>query len=273
LEELAATKGLDEVFLVLPIGGSDGIASALIAHCEEQGIMVRVITRIADLTWGHVIVDEVAGQPVLSIFSGPPHDAHLAMKRVIDIIIAAIGILMSLPLMALAAIAIKLDSGGPVFFRQERIGMNRRRFTAYKFRTMVEDADAAQAALENLNEANGPVFKIKNDPRITRVGEFLRRSSIDELPQLFNVIKNDMSLVGPRPLPVRDVEKMDVRWHRRRFAVKPGITCIWQAKSREPKFDDWIKSDMEYIDSWSLSLDMRILLKTIPAVIMRQGAH
>jgi lipopolysaccharide/colanic/teichoic acid biosynthesis glycosyltransferase len=138
---------------------------------------------------------------------------------------------------------------------------------------MVPDALVQQESIEHLNEADGPVFKIKNDPRITRVGEFLRRTSIDELPQLFNVLKDEMSLVGPRPLPVRDVNRMDIRWHKRRFAVKPGITCLWQARSREPRFDEWIQADMEYIDQWSLALDLKILLRTIPAVLHRNGAY
>jgi lipopolysaccharide/colanic/teichoic acid biosynthesis glycosyltransferase len=186
---------------------------------------------------------------------------------------AAAGVLVLSPLLLAVATAIRLESRGPIVFAHERVGQNRRRFTTYKFRTMVHGADRVQNALEHLNEARGPVFKIKEDPRITRTGRWLRRMSIDELPQLLNVLNGDMSLVGPRPLPVRDVEKMDVRWHKRRFAVKPGITCLWQANSREPNFDEWIKSDMEYIDRWSLGLDMKILLQTIPAVLTGNGAH
>lgn len=273
IDTLIDRGGLDEVFIVLPLDGSDTSIRELISHCEEQGIMVRVLTRIADLNWARVIVDEVAGQPVLSIMSGPPDSFRLLVKRAIDVALAIGGLLLCLPLFLLVAVAIKLDSHGPVLFRQERVGLNRRRFTAYKFRTMVSDAHSRQDDVEHLNEADGPVFKIKNDPRVTRVGEFLRRTSIDELPQLLNVLRDDMSLVGPRPLPVRDVNRMDIRWHKRRFAVKPGITCLWQAKSREPQFDEWIKADMEYIDTWSLSLDLKILLRTIPAVLLRTGAY
>jgi lipopolysaccharide/colanic/teichoic acid biosynthesis glycosyltransferase len=166
-----------------------------------------------------------------------------------------------------------MDSAGPVIFKQQRVGLNRRRFWAYKFRTMVTDAEQLQATLEQRNEAQGPVFKIRDDPRITRVGRWLRRTSLDELPQLFNVLTGEMSLVGPRPLPIRDVDRMDVRWHKRRFSVKPGITCLWQVEARTPQFDAWIRSDMEYIDNWSLILDLKILARTVPAVLSRQGAH
>ena len=235
--------------------------------------MVRVLARIANLEWARLMIDEVAGQPVLSIVSGPPDTLQLSIKRALDMAIAAMGMFACLPVFMVVAIAIKADSKGPIVFIQERVGQNRRRFRTFKFRTMIDGADAVQADLEHLNEASGPVFKIRDDPRVTRVGKWLRRTSVDELPQLYNVLRGDMSLVGPRPLPVRDVEKMDVRWHKRRFAVKPGITCLWQANHREPNFDEWIKADMEYIDNWSLALDLKILLKTIPAVLMGNGAH
>jgi lipopolysaccharide/colanic/teichoic acid biosynthesis glycosyltransferase len=207
------------------------------------------------------------------MMSDRPDSFAMLIKRAIDVALASVGLILCSPLFIAVAIAIKLDSRGPVFFCQERVGLNRRRFTAYKFRTMVPDAHAQQESIEHLNEADGPVFKIRKDPRVTRVGAFLRQTSIDELPQLLNVFKDDMSLVGPRPLPVRDVKRMTLEWHERRFVVKPGITCLWQARSREPRFDDWIKADMEYIDQWSLSLDLKILLRTIPAVINRHGAY
>jgi exopolysaccharide biosynthesis polyprenyl glycosylphosphotransferase len=273
IDALCRGEGLDEVFVVLPITERETTVQELVSLCEAEGITVRVLAHIANLAYARLVVDEVAGHPVLSVVCGPRDSLQLTVKRAIDVAGALIGGLLISPVLLAVAIAIKLDSRGPAVFVQERVGQNRRRFKTYKFRTMVHGADGVQHRLEHLNEARGPVFKIKEDPRITRVGRWLRRTSIDELPQLFNVLAGDMSLVGPRPLPVRDVEKMDVRWHKRRFAVKPGITCLWQANSREPNFDEWIKSDMEYIDRWSLKLDLLILLRTIPAVFTGTGAH
>jgi exopolysaccharide biosynthesis polyprenyl glycosylphosphotransferase len=276
LSRLAAvleTRPIDEVFLGIPLDGSEPLLRPVISLCEEQGITVRVVAHLAVLDWGRASLDTLGGQPVITISSGPPDTLRMVVKRLIDLIGAAVGMVMFAPIAAAIAIAIKLDSKGPIFYAQERVGLNRRRFPAYKFRTMVVDADRLQADLEHLNEAEGPVFKIQNDPRVTSIGRWLRRLSLDELPQLVNVLLGDMSLVGPRPLPVRDVSRIDVRWHKRRFSVKPGITCLWQITSREPKFDEWIRSDMEYIDNWSLALDLKILAKTIPAVISGQGAH
>jgi lipopolysaccharide/colanic/teichoic acid biosynthesis glycosyltransferase len=168
---------------------------------------------------------------------------------------------------------IKLDSAGPVFFVQERVGFNKRKFRMFKLRTMVANAEQKQAHLEKLNEADGPVFKIKHDPRFTRVGKFLRKSSIDELPQLLNVLKGEMSLVGPRPLPLRDYQGFEEDWLRRRFSVRPGLTCLWQINGRSSvSFKDWMILDMRYIDSWSFWLDLKILLQTIPAVLRGSGA-
>ncbi|MCC6849207.1 MAG: sugar transferase [Deltaproteobacteria bacterium] len=273
LAALLESRPIDEVFLGLPLDGSEPLIRPIIALCEEQGITVRVVAHLAALDWGKASIDTLGEQPVITISSGPPDSLRLVAKRLIDLAGATGGLLLLAPVMAAIAIAVKLDSGGPILFVQERVGLNRRRFPAYKFRTMVVDAERLQADLEHLNEAEGPVFKIEEDPRCTRLGRWLRRLSLDELPQLVNVLMGDMSLVGPRPLPVRDVDRIDTRWHRRRFSVKPGITCLWQINSREPKFEEWIRSDMEYIDNWSLTLDLKILAKTIPAVISGQGAH
>jgi lipopolysaccharide/colanic/teichoic acid biosynthesis glycosyltransferase len=273
LAALLESRPIDEVFLGLPLDGSEPLIRPIIQLCEEQGITVRVVAHLAALDWGRASIDTLGEQPVITISSGPPDTLRLVAKRLIDVIGATIGVLILSPVMLAVALAIRWDSGAPIFFVQERVGLNRRRFPAYKFRTMVIGAEKLQAGLEHLNEAQGPVFKIEEDPRCTRVGRTLRRLSLDELPQLFNVLMGDMSLVGPRPLPVRDVDRIDTRWHRRRFSVKPGITCLWQINSREPKFEEWIRSDMEYIDNWSLMLDLKILAKTIPAVISGQGAH
>jgi exopolysaccharide biosynthesis polyprenyl glycosylphosphotransferase len=219
-------------------------------------------------------VDELEGVPVVTIRSGPEDDWRLIIKRLIDVLGSAMFLLALAPVFGAVALLIRLDSPGPVFFAQERVGFNKRRFRLLKFRTMVDGADKQQARLEHLNEAGGPVFKIKGDPRITRVGKFLRRFSIDELPQLLNVLKGNMSLVGPRPLPLRDVERIDVTSHKRRFSIKPGITCLWQVNGRSNiGFDDWVRMDLEYIDKWSLVLDIMILLKTIPAVLKGPGAY
>jgi exopolysaccharide biosynthesis polyprenyl glycosylphosphotransferase len=195
------------------------------------------------------------------------------VKRLIDILGAYVLLACLAPLFLVAAIAIKLTSPGPVFFIQERVGRGKRRFRLYKFRTMVADAEQKQADLEALNEAGGPVFKIKDDPRITPVGHILRKLSIDELPQLWNVLRGDMSLVGPRPLPVRAYNGFSEDWQRRRFSVRPGITCLWQINGRSSvPFEKWMELDMRYIDEWSLWLDLKILLKTVPAVLRGSGA-
>ena len=264
---------IDEVLVVLPLDVAQPLVRGLVAICEEQGITVRLIAHVADLQLGHASVDEIEGQPVLTMTTVPTDPLSLSVKRAVDVVAAGVGLVLLSPVLALVAAAIKLDSEGPILFAQERVGHNRRRFYAYKVRTMRPDADRLQAVLESRNEAVGPVFKIKDDPRITRLGKWLRQTSVDELPQLLNVLKGEMSLVGPRPLPVRDVERIVERWQHRRFSVKPGITCLWQVSSRAPLFDAWARSDMEYIDRWSLALDFKILMKTIPAVLSGQGAH
>jgi exopolysaccharide biosynthesis polyprenyl glycosylphosphotransferase len=191
----------------------------------------------------------------------------------IDVALAALAVAFLSPILLLAAAAIKLTSPGPVFFLQERIGLNKRRFKIFKFRTMVPDAEQRMVDLESKNEATGPVFKIRRDPRITPIGRLLRRSSIDELPQLLNVLIGDMSLVGPRPLPVRDYEGFNEDWQRRRFSVKPGITCLWQIGGRSDiTFEQWMRLDLQYMDEWSLWLDLKILTKTVPAVFKGAGA-
>lgn len=194
-------------------------------------------------------------------------------KRLLDVALASLLLFLLSPLLLAAAVLIKLTSEGPIFFAQERLGLNKRRFRIFKFRTMVAGAERQQAELEHLNEVEGPVFKIKCDPRVTLVGRVLRKTSVDELPQLLNVLRGEMSLVGPRPLPVRDYEGFDQDWHRRRFSVRPGLTCLWQISGRSSiGFDKWMELDMQYIDEWSLWLDLKILAGTIPAVLKGAGA-
>lgn len=273
VSELIARHPVDEVFVSVPLDSGQPLLRAIIPLCEEQGITLRVVSSVADLLFARAQVDEVEGQPVITIFTGPPDSMLLSAKRVIDVAIASMAIVLSAPIMLLTAIAIRLDSRGAVLFVQERVGRSGHRFEFYKFRTMVSDAEQRQAELESFNEAQGPVFKIRDDPRITRVGRLIRRLSLDELPQLLNVLKGDMSIVGPRPLPVRDVERIVVPAHKRRFSIQPGITCLWQINGRKPDFDEWIKTDMDYIDNWSLGLDLQIMLRTIPAVLSGRGAY
>ncbi|HPP06736.1 MAG TPA: sugar transferase, partial [Syntrophorhabdaceae bacterium] len=196
----------------------------------------------------------------------------LLIKRVVDILISGIMIILCIPLWIIIPMLIRRDSEGPAFYIQERVGKNGRLFKMYKFRTMIVGADKMQAEVMHLNEMDGPVFKIKDDPRLTKVGKLLRRTSLDELPQLFNVIKGDMSLVGPRP-PILSEVLQYRPWQRKRLSVVPGVTCLWQVTGRnEIKFDEWMKLDMQYIDNWSLTLDLKILFLTIKAVISRKGA-
>jgi lipopolysaccharide/colanic/teichoic acid biosynthesis glycosyltransferase len=197
----------------------------------------------------------------------------LFVKKVYDYAGAFVLTVVLSPLLFLIALAIKLTSRGPVIFVQERLGFNKRRFRLYKFRTMVPGAEQQMDELEQYNEMGGAAFKIKNDPRMTPVGRVLRKFSLDELPQLWNVLKGDMSLVGPRPLPERDFHGFDTDWHRRRFSVKPGLTCLWQVSGRNRlTFDEWMALDLRYIDNWSPLLDAAILLKTVPAVFIGHGA-
>jgi exopolysaccharide biosynthesis polyprenyl glycosylphosphotransferase len=201
-------------------------------------------------------------------------DARLTIKRVIDVVGAALGLALLAPLLLLIAGAIRLAGPGPVFFVQPRYGLNKRLFRMYKFRTMVSNAEVLQQTLEEKNEAQGPLFKIAEDPRVTRLGHLLRRTSLDELPQLWNVLNGEMSLVGPRPLPMRDVGRFDEGRFMRRFSVRPGLTGLWQVMGRSDVcFERCIAMDLEYIDTWSLWLDVKVLLLTVPAVLASRGAH
>jgi exopolysaccharide biosynthesis polyprenyl glycosylphosphotransferase len=270
---LLRERVVDEVALALPMRSLYAQASRVAAHCKEQGIIVRQVAHLFDLRSASLPEDELDNGGVGTIYSSPIENWAMVTKRLVDITgsVAALGLLA--PIILLTAALVALDSPGPVFFSQDRVGLNKRRFRMYKFRTMAVGAEKKQAELESRNEADGPVFKIKHDPRITRVGQFLRKFSIDELPQFFNVLRGDMSLVGPRPLPVRDYEGFEQDWQRRRFSVRPGLTCLWQINGRSTaSFKHWMDLDMRYIDQWSLWLDLKILAKTIPAIVRGTGA-
>jgi exopolysaccharide biosynthesis polyprenyl glycosylphosphotransferase len=270
---LLRERVVDEVVLALPMKSLYLQASRVAALCEEQGVVVRVLSNIFNLRLAQPEAGEFEGEAVTTFCNGSPEDWQHLFKRTFDIVASLVATLILAPLFLVAGFLIKLTSQGPVFFIQERVGLNKRRFRMYKFRTMIAGAEKMQAELEVRNEADGPVFKINDDPRITRVGRFLRKFSIDELPQFFNVLRGDMSLVGPRPLPVRDYNGFDQDRQRRRFSVRPGLTCLWQINGRSSvSFDHWMDLDMQYIDQWSLWLDLKILVKTIPAVLSGTGA-
>ena len=265
---------VDEVFITLPIKSHYEEIRRILSVCEEQGVLVRIPSDLFDLNLAKTTSADLDGTLILTLYTGSDqHLYHMWAKRTIDVVVSSLLLVLLAPVFLVTALLIKLTSPGPVFFKQKRMGYNKRIFEIYKFRTMVVDAEKRQAELESKNEVPGPVFKMHRDPRVTHVGRWLRRLSIDELPQLINVLKGDMSLVGPRPLPLRDVSRFDQDWVRRRFSVRPGITCSWQISGRsEIPFDQWMRLDLEYIDNWSLGLDLRILLRTVPAVLRGTGA-
>jgi exopolysaccharide biosynthesis polyprenyl glycosylphosphotransferase len=265
---------VDEVVVTLPLRSLYSYATEIAKLCEEQGILFRVGSNIFDLKHARSKAEDFEGDSHITHSTGTIIAGWQAfIKRAADLTASLILVVFLSPLFLITALMIKLTSPGPIFFLQERLGLNKRRFKIFKFRTMSADAESRMKEIEHLNEVSGPVFKIKNDPRITTIGKFLRSTSIDELPQLFNVLKGDMSLVGPRPMAVRDYEGFNEDWQRRRFSVRPGITCLWQVLGRNAiPFKQWMELDLQYIDRWSLWLDFRILVMTIPAVLKGSGA-
>ncbi|HEX7421899.1 MAG TPA: sugar transferase [Thermoanaerobaculia bacterium] len=240
--------------------------------CEELGIRTRVAMNIFQNRVARLEVEEIEGIPFLTFTTTPSDETELAFKRALDVAVSMLILVLTAPVLLIAALAIRLSSPGSVLFKQERIGLNGRIFTLYKFRTMIEDAHERRGEVTHLNEMTGPVFKAKDDPRVTAVGRWMRRFSLDEIPQLWNVLKGDMSLVGPRP-PIPEEVASYHRWHRRRLSMKPGLTCLWQISGRNQiDFDRWMQMDLQYIDNWSPSLDLKILLRTIPAVLSGRGA-
>jgi exopolysaccharide biosynthesis polyprenyl glycosylphosphotransferase len=245
----------------------------LVDEAHRCGVKVRIAPTTAELLTQRA--DYVPGQGVPLFELRPPVFAGLdwSVKRTFDIVVSSMMILVASPLWALIALAVKIDSSGPVFYRDRRVGLGEHEFGMFKFRSMYVDANLRQSALEAANEASGPLFKIKDDPRVTRVGRFLRRYSIDEMPQVLNVLRGEMSLVGPRPLPLRDYVQLE-DWHRKRYLVLPGMTGLWQVSGRiDLSFDDLVRLDFYYLENWSIWLDISILAKTLPAVIARRGAY
>jgi exopolysaccharide biosynthesis polyprenyl glycosylphosphotransferase len=251
-----------------------GQVEKAIQACELEGVEAWLLADFFNTQVSQTTLDDFNGRPMLVFRSTPEDSWQKVAKQAIDVFGALALLIVLSPIFLIVAIAIKIGSPGPILFRQRRSGLNGRPFTMLKFRSMVTNAEQRKAELAALNEMDGPVFKVTNDPRITPIGRFIRRWSVDELPQLLNVLRGDMSLVGPRPLPVDEVLRFDDFADRRRLSVKPGLTCLWQIKGRNQvkNFKDWVRLDLEYIDNWSLWLDVKILVQTIPVVVMGTGA-
>jgi exopolysaccharide biosynthesis polyprenyl glycosylphosphotransferase len=264
--------GVDELIIVVERESLNDYTDTFLL-CEELGVTARVVLNFFPHSIARMELHDFEGFPLLSFSTTPTNEVLMFVRRVLDIILAAVILVIFGPLVMLpVAILIKLTSPGPVLFKQTRCGLNGRVFTMYKFRSMVDNAEQLRVELEAFNEMDGPVFKSSRDPRITTVGKIIRRRSIDELPQLFNVLQGHMSLVGPRPPLPQEVARY-ARWQRRRLSMKPGMTCLWQISGRnEVSFEDWMKLDLTYIDNWSLLLDLKILLKTVPVVLLGRGA-
>jgi exopolysaccharide biosynthesis polyprenyl glycosylphosphotransferase len=266
------SKSVDEIIICLPIQDYFGQIYRVFELCRELGVVVRLIPREADLKVLTRLQIESFGDFSVITFFREKLLLQLLLKRIMDVVVSVTALLLLSPLMLVIALIIKFTSPGPVFFVQERIGMNRRKFKLLKFRSMVADAEKRKKDLAALNEMDGPVFKVRNDPRVTPIGRFIRKTSIDELPQLINVLKGEMSLVGPRPPLPSEVDQYE--WlHRRRLSIKPGITCLWQVNGRNSvPFVKWMEMDKEYVENWSIWLDIKILCRTLPVVLFGYGA-
>jgi exopolysaccharide biosynthesis polyprenyl glycosylphosphotransferase len=265
---------IDEVIVVASSGRLDQLKELepVFLRLEEQGLVLRLLVNFLPQALSDISFEEFGGMPMLTFSTAPRNETLLFVRRCADATMATLLLAVLSPLFVAIAIAIKVTSKGPVLFRQTRCGLNGRPFTFLKFRSMLVGADALKATLTQYNEVGGPAFKMTNDPRVTPVGRLLRRTSLDELPQLWNILKGDMSFIGPRPAVVEEVQQYEP-WQRRRLSMKPGLTCLWQVSGRsELTFDEWMRLDLEYIDNWSLWLDVKIALKTIPAVLLGRGA-
>ena len=271
LSELLRGRVIDEIIFAVDSRKLAELEDVFL-RCDEEGVRTRVLVDFFPHVNSDVYLDRLGNAPLLT-FSAAPHDEiRLLLKRITDIALAAAALVLLLPVMAVIAALIRFTSPGPAIFRQVRCGLNGRRFVFYKFRSMCDNAEEMKAELEHLN-LRSVAFKIPNDPRLTGFGRFLRKFSIDEWPQLWNVVKGDMSLVGPRPAVPEEVDQYQT-WQRRRLRMRPGLTCLWAIAGRDTvDFDTWMKMDMQYIDNWSLALDWKIMLRTIPRVITGSGAH
>jgi exopolysaccharide biosynthesis polyprenyl glycosylphosphotransferase len=263
---------VDEVIIAIPRSLLED-TKPIIRACEEEGIKLQIMADLFDVENARVTFSVVGPIPLLGVEPVFQDEYKVLVKRLFDLVVTTTAMPLVLPLMAIIGLAIKVDSPGPILFVQQRVGLRKHPFRMLKFRSMCDDAEKRLNEIEHLNEAQGPIFKIRNDPRVTRVGAFLRKTSLDEIPQLLNVLRGEMSLVGPRPMSFRDVDLFDRGIQRKRFSVKPGITCLWQISGRSNlPFETWLKLDLEYIRTWSLWLDIKILIKTIPAVLFSRGA-
>ncbi len=262
-EVVFATEKIEEMVKLEP----------LMRQCEQEGVRMRIQLDFLPSGFPHVYVEHLAHIPLLTFAGSSPFEEALLVKRAMDFVLASVALIVLSPLFVILAALVELTSPGPVFYRQTRCGLGGRRFSLLKFRSMVDNAEDSRFGLQKLNEVDGPVFKMRDDPRCTRVGRWMRMFSLDELPQLWNVVSGDMSLVGPRPPLPQEVEQYEP-WQRRRLRMRPGLTCLWALEGRSQlRFDRWVKLDLLYIDRWSIWLDCKILFKTIPAVLSGKGAH
>jgi exopolysaccharide biosynthesis polyprenyl glycosylphosphotransferase len=272
ISDILKKEAVDEVIIIVPRSRLNHVEKTVLA-CEIVGVRVLIAMNLFNLEIARAHHTDLDGIPFLSIDSNVLNTRHMIIKRFMDIVLSLIAIVMTIPISLFAAIAIKIDSRGPVIFKQRRAGLNSRNFVLLKFRTMYVGSEALRAGMGAKNELDGPTFKMKKDPRVTAVGHILRKLSIDELPQFFNILAGRMSLVGPRALATYEVEKFDL-WQRRRLSMRPGLTGLWQVKGRNNvDFINWMKLDLEYVDHWSLWLDLKILAWTIPAVLFGRGAY
>ncbi len=272
LPELLRRGGIDDVIIALPWSAQQKIAQ-LVSICQAHRVQVRIVPSLMQVNFSRLDVSDFGGIPLLTLREPQFDPISRVVKRAIDLVLGTLFLLVALPIMLIAGIAIRLESPGPIIYSQIRIGQNGRPFKVYKLRSMHKDADKEREKLRALNEAKGPIFKIREDPRLTRVGRLLRKLSIDELPQFWNVLRGDMSIVGPRPPLPEEVQQYS-DWHHERLRVKPGITGLWQISGRSDlPFDEMVLLDVYYIENWSPALDLKIILATIPHVLSGRGAY